>query len=47
MSNNFHIFMNNLVNFCEGIPVDEFSGGFQQLYPFTTENISGYISFEE
>lgn len=43
MDNNFDIFMNNLVNYCEGVTGNFFCEAFNQIYPFTTENISGYI----
>lgn len=39
MNKNFY----NFINLCKGMYIDEFNKGFQQLFPFTTENIAGYI----
>jgi hypothetical protein len=41
--------MNNAIKRCEGIIIEDksfkFKKGFQQIYPFTNENISGYIDY--
>ena len=34
----------NAIKKCEGMYVEDFAYNFQLLYPFTTENISGYIN---
>lgn len=43
MSDNFDIIMNNAIRRCEGLFVNELYDKFQTIYPFATENISGYI----
>lgn len=43
---NFEIILNNAIKRCEGrIDVDLNTKGFNQIYPFTTENIAGYIDY--
>jgi hypothetical protein len=41
--------MNNAIKRCEGIIIEDksfkFKKEFQQIYPFTNENISGYIDY--
>lgn len=47
MDYNIHSFEKLLMNAmkkCEGMYVEEFTRNFQLIYPFTTENISGYIN---
>lgn len=41
---NFETLLINAIKKCDGIFLDDFAKGFQMLYPFTTENISGYIN---
>lgn len=45
MDNNFNTIMNNAIKRCEGkiIKDDALNNNFYQIYPFTTENINGYI----
>ena len=45
MNNYFESILSNAILKCEGIYTkdDEYRQGFSRLYPFTTENISGYI----
>lgn len=40
----FEKLLNNAIKKCEGIFIDDFVKSFQLIYPFTTENISGYIN---
>ncbi len=41
----FEVLLNNVIKKCEGYFLEEFSKDFSLLYPFTTENISGYINY--
>ena len=41
---NFETLLINAIKKCDGVFLDDFAKGFQMLYPFTTENISGYIN---
>jgi len=41
MNQNFSVIMNNAINRCNCLKVED--GMLQSIYPFTTENISGYI----
>lgn len=41
---NFETLLINAINKCDGMFVEELSKAFQLLYPFTTENIAGYIN---
>lgn len=41
---NFETLLIHAIKKCDGIFVDDFAKDFQILYPFTTENISGYIN---
>lgn len=47
--NDFSTIMNNAIKRCEGIIIEDksfkFKKEFQQIYPFTNENISGYIDY--
>lgn len=42
---NFETLLNNAIKKCEGYILQEFFDEFSLLYPFTTENISGYIHY--
>lgn len=44
MSDNFEVLLNNAMRMCEGEYPEAFLKHFQLIYPFTTENISGYIN---
>lgn len=44
MNKNFDSILNNAMRRCEGLFVKELYDKFQTIYPFTTENISGYIN---
>ena len=41
---NFEILLMNAINKCDGMFVEDIAKNFQLLYPFTTENIAGYIN---
>lgn len=41
---NFEILLMNAINKCNGMFVEDIAKEFQLLYPFTTENIAGYIN---
>lgn len=41
---NFEILLMNAINICNGMFVEDIAKEFQLLYPFTTENIAGYIN---
>lgn len=41
---NFEILLMNAINKCNGMFVEDIAKNFQLLYPFTTENIAGYIN---
>ncbi len=41
---NFEILLMNAINKCDGMFVEDIAKEFQLLYPFTTENIAGYIN---
>ncbi len=41
---NFETLLINAINKCEGMFVEDIAKNFQLLYPFTTENIAGYIN---
>lgn len=41
---NFETLLINAIKKCDGVFLDAFAKDFQMLYPFTTENISGYIN---
>ena len=45
MEENFNIVLDNAIKRCEGLVIYDkaFNKGFSQIYPFATENISGYI----
>ena len=45
MEENFDIVLDNAIKRCEGLVIYDkaFNKGFSQIYPFATENISGYI----
>lgn len=43
-NSNFETHLINAINKCDGMFVEDFVKGFQMLYPFTTENIAGYIN---
>ena len=45
MEENFDIVLDNAIKRCEGLVIYDkaFNKGFNQIYPFATENISGYI----
>lgn len=43
--NNFEMLLNNVIKKCEGYFLEEFCSDFSLLYPFTTENIAGYINY--
>ncbi len=47
MPNDFNQNMLNTIKRCEGFIIEDeaFKKGFSEIYPFTTENISGYIDF--
>ena len=44
-SPNFEQLLLNAINKCDGIFVEDIAKDFQLLYPFTTENINGYIRY--
>lgn len=41
---NFERLLMNAINTCDGMFVDDIAKDFQLLYPFSTENIAGYIN---
>lgn len=43
-NSNFETLLMNAINKCDGMFVKDFVKNFQMLYPFTTENIAGYIN---
>lgn len=43
-NSNFERLLMNAINKCNGMFVDDIAKDFQLLYPFTTENIAGYIN---
>ncbi len=43
-NSNFETLLLNAINKCNGLFVEDFVKDFQLLYPFTTENIAGYIN---
>lgn len=43
-NSNFERLLINAINKCNGMFVDDIAKDFQLLYPFTTENIAGYIN---
>lgn len=43
--NNFERVLINAIHKCDGMFVEDIAKDFQLLYPFTTENISGYINY--
>lgn len=46
MSNDFSLILDNAIKICDGMFLNtiESEKGFQKIYPFTTENIAGYIN---
>ena len=44
-NNNFDQLLMNAIKKCDGMFVSDYVNPFQLLYPFTTENIAGYIHF--
>lgn len=43
-NSNFETILMHAINKCDGMFVEDFTKDFQMLYPFTTENIAGYIN---
>lgn len=43
-NSNFETLLLNAINHCNGLFVEDMAKAFQLLYPFTTENIAGYIN---